>query len=165
VGLLSGDDLITRPGGSAGWFNETPDAQCLGTHSFRYAVLTHAEEEIRDHRLLNKECERFHYPLLPVRRKNQDDLELSGSFLQGPSDDLVLSALKQSEDGAGYVVRVYNTGAGQKAASVTFDRPVRGAWVSRLNEDRVQRVPISGSAIVPIVVAPKGIATVRVILD
>ena len=165
VGLLSGDDLITRPGGSAGWFNETPDAQCLGTHIFRYAVLTHAEEEIRDHRLLNKECEQFHYPLLPVRRKNQDGLELSGSFLQGVSDELVLSALKQTEDGAGYVVRVYNTGTAQRETSVTFYRPVREAWVSRLDEDRVQKIPVSGSVAVPIVVRPRGIATVRVILD
>jgi alpha-mannosidase len=165
VGLLSGDDLITRPGGSAGWYNETPDAQCLGTHAFRYALLTHAEEEIRDHRLLNIEAERFHYPLLPVRRKNPDGLALSGSFLQGTSDDLVLSAVKQTEDGAGYAVRVYNTGAVRRETSIFFDRPVREAWVSRLDEGRLQRISLTGSATVPVVVQPGGIATVYVLLQ
>ncbi len=39
VGLLAGEDLITRPGGKAGWHNETPDAQCAGVHTFRYGLM------------------------------------------------------------------------------------------------------------------------------
>ena len=62
VGLLAGEDLITRPGGKAGWHNETPDAQCRGTHTFRYAVLPLSRNAMDDRALLESELETFHVP-------------------------------------------------------------------------------------------------------
>jgi mannosylglycerate hydrolase len=41
VGQLSESNLKTRPGGDAGWKNETPEAQCLGVHEFEYGILVY----------------------------------------------------------------------------------------------------------------------------
>ena len=70
VGLLAGEDLITRPGGKAGWHNETPEAQCQGTHTFRYGFLSLSEDELDEGSLVTGEAERFHLPLSPPPAKN-----------------------------------------------------------------------------------------------
>ncbi len=162
VGLLAAEDLITRPGGKAGWHNETPEAQCLGRHSFRYAVAPHTLAESQKSPFLNEEAERFHAPLLPVRRKNPAPMELEGSFLSTPSGELVFSALKQSEDGAGTIVRVWNPGPSAVESSLRFSRPVKEAWQARLDEQSVDRLEVRGDYEVPLRVGPHGTATVKV---
>lgn len=162
VGLLAAEDLITRPGGKAGWHNETPEAQCLGRHSFRYAVIPHTLEESRISSLLNEEAERFHVPLMPVRRKNPGPMELEGSFLSTPSRELVFSALKQSEDGTATIVRVWNPGPNAAESTLRFSRPIKDAWQARLDEQSVDRVALRGEYEVPLHVGPHGIATVRI---
>jgi mannosylglycerate hydrolase len=162
VGLLAAEDLITRPGGKAGWHNETPEAQCPGRHSFRYAVLPHTQEESRNSPLLNEEAERFHVPLMPVRRKNPGPMELGGSFLSIPTRQLVFSALKQSEDGTAIIVRVWNAGPNAVESSIRFSRPVKDAWQARLDEQTVDRLEMRGDYEVPLHVGPHGIATMRI---
>ena len=159
VGLLAGEDLITRPGGKAGWHNETPDAQCQGTHMFRYAVVAHTAAEIESHQFLNAMAEQFHFPLLAVRRKG-DAIPLQGSFLGNPVVSLVWSALKQSEDGEDILVRVYNTTSEPREALIALDRPIAKAWISRLDETRLEPIDTRGGpATIP--VPPGAIATVR----
>jgi len=162
VGLLAGEDLITRPGGKAGWHNETPEAQCPGRHSFRYAILPHTLSESRNSSLLNEEAERFHLPLLPVRRKNPGMLNLEASFVSIRSRELAFSALKQSEDGTGTIVRVWNPGPSAVESSLRFSRPVKDAWLARLDEQAVVRLEPGGEYEVPLRVPARGIATVKV---
>ena len=90
VGLLAGEDLITRPGGKAGWHNETPDAQCAGVHTFRYGLMPLDGPWEGNLSAINQASEAFHLPLLAVRRKNADLPPLRGSFcsLRQPPDRL-----------------------------------------------------------------------------
>jgi alpha-mannosidase len=157
--------LITRPGGKAGWHQETPEAQCPGKHVFRYGLLPHAAGEMEDHTLLNEEAEHFHLPVSPIRRKNPGALELEDSFLGGLSGELVFSALKEAEDGQGYVIRVYNTTARPKESRVRFSQPMREAWISRLDEERLDPLPITSEGSLPLTVPPRGILTVRFTLQ
>ena len=41
VDQISRGDLLTRPGGNAGWPCKTPGGQCLGKHTFHYALAPH----------------------------------------------------------------------------------------------------------------------------
>ena len=135
VGLLAGDDLLSRPGGKAGWHNETPDAQCQGVHTFRYAVLPHGPGEPDWGDFVTAESEKFHLPLLPFRRKNVSPLPMESSLFALEGGPLVLSALRESEDGSGIVVRVYNPSPGPVQGLLRCRRPVKGARRCTLNEE------------------------------
>ncbi len=144
VGLLAGDDLITRPGGKAGWHNETPDAQCQGLHTFRYALLPHGEEDPPWGEFVTRESESFHLPMLPFRRKNGAPLPLESSLFALEGGTLVLSALKESEDGTGIVVRVYNPGPVDAEGTLRCARPVKDAHCTNLNEEVSSRAEFAG---------------------
>ena len=146
VGRLAGDDLITRPGGKAGWDNDTPDAQCQGIHSFRYALLPHGPDEPDWGEFVTRESERFHLPLMPLRRKNSAPLPLESSLLALEGGPLVLSAVKESEDGTGIIVRVYNPGPAGVEGVLRCARPVKKALLVNLNEDVTGETDVTGDS-------------------
>lgn len=161
VGLLAGEDLITRPGGKAGWHNETPDAQCPGTHVFRYALLPLPAEECTAGETLLRECERFHAPLLPVRRKNAVPVPPADSFFSCSNEALALSAFKEAEDGRGVILRFSNTCERPLEARVRFRRPVASAALARLDETPLSPMDIDGGTTVVLSAKPSEVVTVR----
>jgi alpha-mannosidase len=168
VGLLAADDLITRPGGKAGWHNETPDAQCQGLHVFRYALLPHGPEDPAWGEFVARESESFHLPILPFRRKNASPLPLESSLFALEGGPLVLSALKESEDGTGIIVRVYNPGPAAVEGTLRCARPVKEAQFVNLNEEPSARAEVAGDprgAAIPLRVPSGGIVTVCVRLE
>jgi alpha-mannosidase len=165
VGLLSGDHLATRPGGRAGWYNETPDAQCLGRHVFRYAVLPHSGREPETTALLNEEADAFHRPLLSFPRKNPGSLPPDSWFFAFFSSRLVFSSLKEAEDGNGIIVRMYNTARTPVEERVRFMLAVKEAWKARLDEEPLEQLNVTGEHEVPVCLSPGEIFTMRVQLQ
>jgi alpha-mannosidase len=163
VGLLGGDDLITRPGGKAGWHNETPEAQCPGRHTFRYAILPGGPGDGQAGALISRECERFHLPLLPVRRKNDIPAATAASFLDCRNPDVTFSALKEAEDGRGIIVRCYATGAAPVKPVMVFGFPVAEAFEAKLNEETIRPLPVDGGHTVTCEVPPRGVITLRIV--
>ncbi len=167
TGLLAGDDLITRPGGKAGWHNETPDAQCPGLHTFRYALLPHGPGDPPWGEFVGRESEQFHLPMLALRRKNTDPLPLVSSLLSLEGGPLVLSAVKESEDGSGTVVRVYNPGPVPAGGVLRCARPVKKAVVVNLNEEVTGEAEVasdSGGGSVRLEVPACGIVSILLLL-
>ena len=165
VGLLAGDDLLSRPGGKAGWHNETPDAQCPGLHTFRYALFPHRPAEPDWGDAVTAQSEKFHLPMLPFRRKNLSPLPMESSLLGIEGGPLVLSALKEAEDGSGIVVRVYNPSPGPVGGVLRFTRRVKGARCCSLNEEPSLEIEIASGPegdTVPLSVGPGGILSVHV---
>lgn len=162
VGLLAGDDLLTRPGGKAGWHNETPDAQCPGTHTFRYAVLAHSPDEPAASALLMRESERFHLPVLSLRRKNEEPPQMDSSFVSVSEGPLTLSAIKESEDGEGIIIRLYNPTGSPAEGTLHFDRPLRRAFLTRLDEQPAGPLEVLDGSAIAIAAPPCGIITVKV---
>jgi alpha-mannosidase len=165
VGLLAGEDLITRPGGKAGWHNETPEAQCPGTHVFRYAVLPLTTQELDLMAHVNAACEKFHLPLLAVRRKNTSELPLRRTFAGLTSAALTFSAMKEADQGNGLIIRVYNPTGISVKDTLRFAGRVRGAWKATLNEEPREALPVEEEHALPLEVPPWGIMTVRVELE
>ncbi|MBI3979595.1 MAG: hypothetical protein HY331_15550, partial [Chloroflexi bacterium] len=100
VGLISRDDMWTRPG-HAGPPLEVPAAQCIGTHRFAYALqlgrptpaaLLRASQEYRTP---------GHLGDAGTAGRLNGRLTVEGS-------DLAWAALKPAEDGGGVVLRLYN---------------------------------------------------------
>ena len=107
VGELSRGNLMMRPGGYGGWLNSTPEAQCPGTHHFRYAFLPHGPEWPQRLDRIHRAVESV---LLPTRCRpgRRDSVEADKSSLEIEPAHLVLSAFKAAEDGDAFVLRIYN---------------------------------------------------------
>jgi alpha-mannosidase len=105
VGWLSRDDMSVRQG-HAGPAHATPGAQMPGTWSFDYAIIPH-----EGHWPVSRDAAyAFQASLRAVETAiHAGELPASGSFLSTAPGEFVVSAVKETEDGNGWLVRGYNT--------------------------------------------------------
>ena len=165
VGLMAGEDLLTRPGGKAGWHGETPDAQCPGSHRFRYAILPLPAGESVGGGLVNAESERFHAPLLPVRRKNPVEAPWTRSAFACEPGRLTFSAFKEAEDGEALILRFYNTTDRPCEETIRFSGRVAGAERARLDETPVTPLAVDDGSVIRITAAPAEVVTLRIRME
>ncbi len=159
VGELSRADLPERPG-HAGWPVPTPDAQCPGPFEGRIAVApvlpadldaTDRLERLADAVLLA--------PVAFMRRATlRSPAAVAGPRLEG--DGLALSAVKPAADGAGVILRCWNTREEAVQGSWTVPWRVRRATWCRLDETDVAALRVRGGR-VAFEAAPQAIVTVR----
>jgi mannosylglycerate hydrolase len=161
VGKLSGRDLITRPGGAAGWWNETPEAQCLGKHTFEYSVLPGSAQNASDWSSILKEVELFTVPPLGVNRKN-DQSVLEQGFVSITPDSLTLSALKAADEGDGIVLRLSNPVDRTIEATVHFEPSVTEAFRAKMNEDMIETIMVSNGHDVHLTAKPYEVVTLLI---
>ena len=141
VGQLSGSDLITRPGGDAGWKNATPGAQCIGEQTFRYAMFAHAPD---DWESVQRPAEEYHTPFLTITRTHRAK-NIPGLFgIDHPA--IVLSSVKPSERGGALIVRFYNSADTTISCRLRFNRKVRKVSRTRLDETANRPCPLVHSA-------------------
>jgi mannosylglycerate hydrolase len=165
VGYLSrGDgDMPTRPG-LAGPPLPTPEAQCLGSHSFEYAILPHPG----DWRQVYRDACEFRTPVYLRRGTEQEgytptqaDLEVWGtaglkpfdlsgdlpgelSFLSLEPETIPLSAVKRSEHGGRLILRFYNPTDEPVEAALSLFQPIDSAQEANLNEEGLAELGPSG---------------------
>ncbi len=166
VGWLSREDLPTRRGG-AGPALETPEAQCLGTHTYAYSLIPLATEGQDDD--WRGAIADAHHAVLPLRALTADpsagELPASASFLSLDALGVVVSAIKGAEDGRGLVVRLYNPTDAPATGSLHLLWPVD--TVERLNlDERTLETLHAGqsTAEVALDLAPHKIETLRLVL-
>lgn len=143
VGWLSRDDLKMRQR-HAGPPYEVPDAQCLGVHTFEYAIVPYAGkwEQAR----LWQEAIEFNAPLRGIQvLPKGGPLPKTSSFLQVSPDSLVVSAVKPAEEGEGVIVRMFNIGNRSIKGRIESLWPLQRAWVTNLGEDPQEELSLSGS--------------------
>jgi alpha-mannosidase len=115
VGWLSRDDLDTRPG-NAGPPIPTPEAQCLGRHTFEYALSMRADR--RSDAELVREAQDYRYGFVTSTGpcpEIEPPLRIEG-------DGFCFGALKEAEDGSRLALRLY-TPSPRDVAVVTLGRP------------------------------------------
>ena len=166
VGWLSREDLPTRRGG-AGPALETPEAQCLGTHTYAYSLIPLASDGGRDDAWRGAIAD-AHHAVLPLRALTADpsegELPASASFLSLDAPGVVVSAIKAAEDGHGLVVRLYNPTGAPATGSLRLLWPV-GA-VKRLNlDERTLETLYSGPPTIEVALTltPHKIETLRLV--
>ena len=139
---LSTADLSTRDSG-AGPEIPTPDAQCLGKHTFSYAVLPHAGDWQEA-----KVWRQAHQHNVPLRAMltsvHPGKLPAEQSFLSVSPENLVISAIKKSDRDESVIVRVYNTTAEEVRAELRTSLPIKSATLANLNEEAVAEAPSIG---------------------
>jgi len=140
VGFLSRGDLLTRKN-YAGSPIPTPEAQCKGKHIFKYAILPHSGtwQEAK----VYQSAHGFNVPLQAVQTDSHPGtLSTRNSFLTITPGNLVLSAIKQAEDGTGIIIRFYNTTEEPVSGTLEFFRPLKKGWKTNLNEEESEELKI-----------------------
>jgi len=136
MGWLSRGDLHSRPG-HAGPALETPDAQCLGKQTFEYAIVPHSGSW----EACFEQAHAFNAPLRAVPTTvHSGPLPPQLSFVQIEPASLVISAIKQAEDGEGLIVRFYNIAAEEVTGRLRVYRPFARAVLVNLNEEEMEEL-------------------------
>ena len=128
VTLLRCVGQLSRRGDGPGIL--TPEAQCLGRHTFRLAVLPHAGDW-RDARVW-QQAHRFATPLVAVQTHAWEGMANQGSYLEVSAAEWVVTCIKRAEDRDTLILRWFNT----------VDEPVSGR-VRVLGAKRLRRVNLN----------------------
>lgn len=168
VGWLSRDDMHCRQS-HAGPGEATPEAQCLGTHTFQYSLIPHAGDYRQAHSLaygfqtsLRALFTNAHHgsPAPSADRGSAaEGLPTTLSFVTVEPPAVVISGLKIPEEGQGLVVRCYNIGDEPVKGTIRMWRPFRRATRANLAEKEIAELardadvvtlPVRGREIVTI---------------
>jgi alpha-mannosidase len=104
VGWLSRDDMPVRQG-HAGPAYETPGGQVMGKWAYDYAIIPHKG----DWRAAFQHAYAFETPLRATPTAiHPGELAAEGSFINHNPAEFVISAVKEAENGKGWLVRGYN---------------------------------------------------------
>ncbi len=132
VGWLSRDDFSARHG-HAGPFMETPAAQVPGKWAFDYSLIPHKG----DWRSAFWQAYAFQTPLRAVTTSlHTGNLPPSGAFVETTPGTFVVSAVKQAEDGGGWLVRGYNITGEPITVTLKPWKPSRQVELVNLAEEK-----------------------------
>jgi mannosylglycerate hydrolase len=132
VGWLSRPDLTTRPS-NAGPPYPTPGAQCLGKHIFEFALMPYTGTWLESGNF--QEAQRFNRPPVASIIRCDDRGDGEGQFLQVEPEELVVSAIKGSEDGKALILRLYNSSSKPVDGKIILSFEVSEAFEANLNEE------------------------------
>lgn len=161
VGLLSGGDLLTRPGGESGWVTDAPEAQCLGSHTFRYAIIPHTRADFETYGPVNEQIETFLLPCRATRRGGAPQFALSGFGLELTPAALVVSGLKPAENGDGFILRCYNPTARKIEGTLRSSYTIARATATQLNERDGAALVVEDGSVVGFVAQAQQIVSLR----
>jgi alpha-mannosidase len=138
-------------------------SQCPGQHEFRYFICPHAGNWHQAE--LYRGVERLSVPLEPAQvGAHPGSLPKRHSFLSVEPANLVVSALKRSEDGRGLILRLFNPTNKAITGKVTAFRPIRSAHLLTLEEKPQHKLPVKRNSLT-LKVAKKKIVTLILVLS
>ncbi|MBN2387136.1 MAG: hypothetical protein JXB85_08950 [Anaerolineales bacterium] len=156
VDWLSRDDFVTRKA-HAGPSLETPGGQMPGSWTFAYAVIPHAGTW----RETFEQAYAFDLPLRAMATGIHSGLLAPRmAFVESSPRTFVVSAVKHTEDGRGWLVRGYNIGGEDIYATLKPWRRLRSPERCMLSEERIELLGLEANDSVAFKVKPHEIATV-----
>lgn len=140
IGWLSRADLKLRKN-AAGPIIPTPGAQEIGEHVFRFALIPHKG----DWRKKLADAYGFDNPLkAQINSLHNGNLQPTGRMFQIDNLNFLITAIKQSENGEGLILRGCNTLSEKLRVTVTTDLEF-----SRVNAVRLDETSLTSDAIYP----------------
>ncbi|PKO14372.1 MAG: alpha-mannosidase [Chloroflexi bacterium HGW-Chloroflexi-10] len=142
---LSADGTYTSLGLSLLRSPTYPDRQAdQGEHVFRYSLLPHAggwEESVPAHAAAINDTPRL---FLPHKKGAKQEARGIQKLLAVDTAALVVETVKRSEDGLGWILRMYEAFGSRGQATLTLTQPAQNIWRSNLLEERKQRLNAQG---------------------
>jgi alpha-mannosidase len=96
--------------------------------------------------------------------RGKGDLPKQMSFIEIEAKDIVLSALKKCEYRDTVVLRLFNPTLKDIDANIRFFRPIKEVWLTNMNEERREKLPVKDN-LVSIQFGHKKIITCEVMLE
>ncbi|RPJ35156.1 MAG: hypothetical protein EHM35_09375, partial [Planctomycetaceae bacterium] len=141
VGWLSRGNLSTRQGHS-GPARPTPEAQCIGRHTFRYGILPYKGDPVTAEVALQANL--FDAPpVVQLTGPHTGKLLPKQSIVSLEPSCLILTAVKRSETDGRLVIRFYNVDQSAVPATVRFGFPVIQAHRATLSETVLEPLELS----------------------
>lgn len=151
VGWLSRDDFSTRKG-HAGPFLETPKAQMLGEREFDYSIIVEQVANLLPNHagqisnLSYQQAWNFESPLRAMATSiHAGTLPSSESFVHVDNPSFMVSAVKEAENGKGWIVRGYNIGDEEISVMLTPWRKFKQIKQVNMAEEKVGRLKVESS--------------------
>ncbi|MBN2455015.1 MAG: hypothetical protein JXB29_00520 [Sedimentisphaerales bacterium] len=113
-------------------------SQCQGKHSFRYGIMPHTGDWEKANIWQASEGFNLAFVAAQVGPTKHGTEALSRSFLEIKPDNLHVSAIKQSETGRGWVVRVFNPFDKTVRAKIRLNDGLAGPTANQSPIDRVK---------------------------
>jgi len=160
IGRLADINLATRKE-LAGPPLETPEAQCLGPHTFHLAIVTHMQtcldsKSFRTAYEFNIPPMAFNPSVMRSMLRIPDHIFLKGlpiyrqpdyfgekyiperqSFLSIDPNCLILSACKKAEEEEALIIRLYNFSADTQQGTITLFQTIQNIKIVNLNEQEI----------------------------
>lgn len=134
-------------------------AQCLGEHTFQYALFV-GEAATGDSAELMAEAIAVNVPLRAAQTtRHCGDLEARKSFFTVSSPRFVVTAVKKAETGDGLIIRGYNASDDRVDLFLRFDSTVLRAMKVTLEEKAIEPLTVVDNRTIAATVGKKEIAT------
>ncbi len=160
VTLFRGFEYIIAPSSKQD-YTHLKGSQCLGKSSYRLAIYPHKGDWQTGE--VYKEALNFnnHISLVQTGKAN-GDLPSELSFMKVSPDVLVFSALKKSEDGNGFVLRVYNPTEMDVEGKVEFYYSISKVEQVTLEEVLIKEINLINKKSFAVSLAKKKIGTYKI---
>ncbi|MBS4036273.1 MAG: hypothetical protein KGZ85_17555 [Ignavibacterium sp.] len=161
VTLFRGFEYIIAPSSKQD-YTYLKGSQCLGKSSYSLAIYPHKGDwQFGD---VYKEALNFnnHISLVQTGKAN-GELPSELSFMKVTPDELVFSALKRSEDGNGFVLRVYNPTEKDVKGKVEFYKSISKVEQVTLEEIFVREINLNDKNSFTVTLARKNIGTYKIV--
>jgi len=142
VGWLSRPDLLARKG-NGGWTIPTPAAQCKGKYVFEYSIIPH-HGTWQENNVIALAHE-FAFPVLTFKLGDAGsrDRPEKYSLVSVDRSEIILSAIKKSEDRDSYIVRCWNISDNSLTAAFRFGCSVKSVFRTNLAETREEEISVT----------------------
>jgi alpha-mannosidase len=142
-------------------YSHQKGSQCLGKSSYRLALYPHKGDwQVGE---VYKEALNFnnHISLVQVG-ESKGNLPIENSFIKIYPDELIFSALKKSEDGNGFILRIYNPTEKDVEGKIEFSNSISKVEQVTLEEIFVKELEMLNNNSFTVSLARKKIGTYRI---
>lgn len=115
-----------------------------GYHEFTYSIFPH-EGDWREAEVVKRGYELNHPAVVFRTSAHQGSLPSSHSFIKTESKQVILDTVKQSEDGTGLTLRMYESSGGRENISLNMEGEVHSAQETNLLEERQADISVQGN--------------------
>lgn len=131
-----------------------------GSHSYRMALFPHDG----GWRVAYKNGQAFNKPLIAFSGKGNktSTLPVSQSFLKVEPSNIIVSAMKQAEDGKGTIIRFYEAEGKFTKAKIGGFKPFTKVVITDMLEYDIQSVPVDADGSIEISAKPWEILNIRI---
>lgn len=123
------------------WPNRGADQ---GNHEFTYSLLPH-EGDWRDADVVKRGYELNHPAVVFRTSAHEGSLPSSYSFIKTESKQVILDTVKQSEDGTGLTLRMYESSGGREKVQLSMSGQVHSAYETNLLEEKPVGISVQGN--------------------